>query len=158
MIQELIDAVTKVFPANRVGIKLGPHSDYGGMGSPDFREDFLYYFSRLEGLGLAYVAVVNGLAFGFHKLGEPLSLDEIQKVYTGVLIANCGYDGPTAEAEVASGKCDMVAFGRLFIPNPDLVTRLKEGLPLSAVDNSFKPTWYSQGEEGYIDYPAYVEA
>lgn len=157
LIDEVVSAVCEVYHPYRVGVKLSPNGVYGDMGSPDFREDFLYYFSQLEAKGLAYINFVNGLAFGFHELGKALTLEDVRKVYTGVLMANCGYDGPSAEADVASGKCHLVAFGRLFITNPDLARRLEKGWPLAQMEQDMKKLWYSDGLEGYTDFPAYDE-
>ena len=93
----------------------------------------------LEEAKVAYVHLVDGLAFGFHKLGEffhtmfpfyfrqsrisgrPVTLKDARKVYNGALIGNCGYTQVTAEIAVASGDADMIAFGRLYIANPNLV-------------------------------------
>ena len=77
-------------------------------------------------------------------------------MYTGVVFCNVGYDGPTGEAQVAAGNADGVAFGRPFIANPDLVKRLKEGLPLSDPKEGSK-FFYSNGVEGYSDYPTYEQ-
>jgi len=82
--------------------------------------------------------------------GEPFTLKDARKVYKGALIGNCGYTQDSAEAAVASGDADMIAFGRPYIANPDLVHRLKVNAPLAAVNPK---TIYVPGPEGYIDYP-----
>lgn len=151
---ECLAAILEVWPAGRVGVKLSPNGTYGDMGTPDFRQNYLYYFSRLEDMGLAYLQVMDGLAFGFHGHGEAMTLEEIRKVYSGVVFCNAGYDGPTGEAAVVAGKAEGVALGRAFIANPDLVRRLKEGLPLAEPKEGWK-FFYSNGVEGYTDYPAY---
>ncbi|MEL6716505.1 MAG: alkene reductase, partial [Planctomycetota bacterium] len=152
LLREILEAVTKVFPANRVGVRLSPNGVFNDMGSPDFRETFLYAAKELDSFGLAYLHVLDGLAFGFHELGEPMALSEIRAVYTGPLMGNCGYGAEDAERALADGHADLIAFGRPFISNPDLVERFRNGWPLAESDPA---TWYTHGEEGYSDYPAF---
>ncbi|MEL6430590.1 MAG: alkene reductase [Planctomycetota bacterium] len=152
LLREILEAVTKVFPANRVGVRLSPNGVFNDMGSPDFRETFLYAAKELDSFGLAYLHVLDGLAFGFHELGEPMTLSEIRAVYTGPLMGNCGYGAEDAERALADGHADLIAFGRPFISNPDLVERFRNGWPLAESDPA---TWYTHGEEGYSDYPAF---
>jgi 2,4-dienoyl-CoA reductase-like NADH-dependent reductase (Old Yellow Enzyme family) len=109
----------------------------------------------LDRFGLAYLHVVDGLAFGFHGLGEPLTLGEFRQVFHGPLMGNCGYDQAGAEAAVAGGMADLVAFGRPFISNPDLVDRFRHGWPLAAPADM--ATWYSPtGARGYTDFPPHA--
>ena len=122
---------------------------------PNRIKRFVYAAKQLHALDLAYLHVVDGLAFGFHKLGEPITLDEAREVYPGTLIASCGYTYETAEAAIGRGAADLVAFGRPFINNPDLPARLANGWPLD--DDLDTSTWYSSGHgaKGYTDFPAY---
>jgi 2,4-dienoyl-CoA reductase-like NADH-dependent reductase (Old Yellow Enzyme family) len=154
-LKEVIEAVTSVWPAQRVGVHLSPNGTYNDMGSPDFREQFTYVAGQLDHFGLAYLHVVDGLAFGFHNLGEPMTLVEFRKVFHGPLIGNCGYTKETAEKAIAEGHADLIAFGRPFLSNPDLVERFRNGWPLAEL----APTadWYSPtGAKGYTDFPAYA--
>ena len=128
-LKEVVEAVTTVWPASRVGVRLSPNGVYNDMGSPDYREQFTFVASQLDRYGLAYLHVVDGLAFGFHKLGEPMTLAEFRKVFHGPLIGNCGYSQATAEKAIVDGRADLIAFGRPFISNPDLVQRFKNGWP-----------------------------
>jgi 2,4-dienoyl-CoA reductase-like NADH-dependent reductase (Old Yellow Enzyme family) len=123
------------------------------MGSPDFREQFTFVAGQLDRHGLAYLHVLDGLAVGFHDLGEPMSLAEFRKAFHGPLIGNCGYTKESAERAIADGHADLISFGRPYISNPDLVERFRNGWPLAEPD----PThWYSPtGEKGYTDSPAY---
>jgi hypothetical protein len=73
------------------------------MGSPDYREQFTYVAGQLDRFGLASLHVVDGLAFGFHNLGEPMTLAEFRNVFHGPLIGNCGYTKETAEKAIAEG-------------------------------------------------------
>ena len=99
---------------------------------------------------------MDGLAFGFHELGEPMTLEDFRAVFTGTLIGNCGYDADSAEAAIARGGADLVAIGRPFISNPDYVARVRHGWPLAPVSDP--STWYSSDEaaEGYTTFPAYA--
>lgn len=154
LLREIVEAVTKVFPAGRVAVRLSPNGVFNDMGSPDYRETFLYAAKELSAFGLAYLHVMDGLGFGFHELGEPMTLAQIREVYPGMLMGNCAYDVDAANAVIASGAADMIAFGRPFIANPDLVERMKNGWTLAESD---PVTWYSgvHAELGYTDFPSY---
>lgn len=150
-LKEVVEAVTSVWPAKRVGVRLSPNGAFNDMGSPDFREQFSFVASQLDRFGLAYLHVMDGLAFGFHNLGEPMTLAEFRKVFHGALIGNCGYTQETAEQAIADGRANLIAFGRPFISNPDLVERFKHGWPLAPL--APMSDWYSPtGEKGYTDY------
>jgi len=151
---EVIEAVMSVWPANRIGVRLAPNGSFNDMGSKDFREQFTYVAARVNEFGLAYLHVMDGLAFGFHDLGEPMTLQEFRSVFSGPLMGNCGYDQEQAARAVADGHADLVAFGRPYISNPDLVDRLRNGWPLA--DVAPIETWYAPtGAAGYTDWPTY---
>ena len=154
-LNEVVEAVTTVLPAQRVGVRLSPNGAFNDMGSPDFREQFTFVASQLDRFGLAYLHVMDGLAFGFHKLGEPMTLSEFRKVFHGPLIGNCGYTQEAAEKAIAEGHADLIAFGRPFISNPDLVERFKNGWPLAEL--APMSDWYlPTGAKGYTDFPAHA--
>ncbi len=152
-LHEIVNAITEVWPANRVGVRLSPNGNYNDMGSEDFRESFSYYASQLDKVGLAYLHVVDGLAFGFHELGEPMKLDEFLEIFSGPIIGNCGYTQETAETAIQEGNADLIAFGRPFISNPDLVERFRKGWPLAA--DADMGAWFSFEKEGYTDFEFY---
>jgi 2,4-dienoyl-CoA reductase-like NADH-dependent reductase (Old Yellow Enzyme family) len=155
LLQEVIESVATVWPANRVGVRLSPNGSFNDMGSPDYREQFTHAASRLDKYGLAYLHVMDGLGFGFHELGEPMTLSEFRKVFHGPLIGNCGYTRETAEGVVADGLADLIAFGRPFISNPDLVQRFKHRWPLA--EPADVSDWYMpNGAKGYTDFPSYA--
>lgn len=156
LLREVLEGVTGVFPANRVGVRLSPNGVFNDMGSPDFRETFAHVAGVLDGYGLAYLHVMDGLGFGFHELGDPITLADVREVYSGTVMGNCGYTPEDAEAAVSAGGADLVAFGRPFIGNPDLVERIRNGWPLAESDPA---TWYSgdDGAAGYTDYPTFAE-
>ena len=155
-LRELVDAVTTVWPSHRVGVRLSPNGVYNQMGSPDFRETFAYAARQLDQVGLAYLHVMDGLGFGFHQLGEPLTLAEFRTYFHGPLIGNVGYSQETAEATIAAGHADLIAFGRPFISNPDLVARFANGWPLNPPAEM--SAWYSHDDTGYNDFPKYQAA
>ncbi|MCE2811768.1 MAG: alkene reductase [Planctomycetaceae bacterium] len=152
-LEEVVQAVTSVVPANRVGVRLSPNGVFNDMGSPDYREQFSFVASQLDRFDLAYLHVMDGLAFGFHKLGEPMTLTEFRRVFRGPLIGNCGYTQVTAETAISQGHADLIAFGRPFISNPDLVERFRNGYPLAA-DAPMSDWYLPTGPKGYTDYPA----
>ncbi len=154
MLREVIDAVATVLPMNRIAVRLSPNGNFNDMGSADYREQFTFATKVLAPLGLAYLHVCDGLAFGFHKLGEPMTIQEFRQLFQGPLMANCGYTQEAAEQVITDGHADLVSFGRPFISNPDLVERFRNGWPLA--DESSVAAWYtSSGAEGYTDFPAY---
>lgn len=156
VVDESLKAIFTVFEPDCVGVRLSPNGMFNGMGSDDFRESFLYYAERLSKLNLAYLHVMIGLGFGFHKKGDPMVMADFRKVYSGTLMANVGYDPESAEKEIAEGNTDLVSFGRLYISNPDLVERISKGVELAPSD--FKTYYSSVGNvytaEGYTDYKA----
>ncbi len=154
MLREVVEAVTTVWPANRVAVRLSPNGAFNDMGSPDYREQYTYAAAELNKFGLSYLHVMDGLGFGFHELGEPMTLPEFRKVFDGPLMGNCGYTQAAAEEAIASGAADLISFGRPFISNPDLVARFKNNWPLA--EQADMADWYTPaGEEGYTSFPAY---
>ena len=151
LLREVVEAALTVFPPARVAARLSPNGVFNDMGSPDYRATFLHAAAQLDAYNLGYLHVMDGLAFGFHGLGEPMTLAEFRGVYQGALMGNCGYTQEAAEAALLAGHADLVSFGRPFISNPDLVERFAHGWPLSPpADMS---AWYSFGPEGYADFP-----
>jgi N-ethylmaleimide reductase len=154
-LDEILNAVLEVWPSVRVGVHLAPNGNFNDMGSPDYRETFSYVAGRLNLYNLAYLHIVDGLEFGFHQLGPPMTLAEFRPLFAGPLIGNCGYTREKAEAAIRSGDTDLISFGRPYISNPDLVERFANGWPLNPPANM--GVWYSVtlGEVGYTDFPRY---
>eukprot|EP00049_Salpingoeca_infusionum_P008666 m.143095 g.143095 ORF g.143095 m.143095 type:complete len:419 (+) comp14081_c2_seq1:362-1618(+) len=156
---EVVEAVATTVPLNRIGVRLSPNGAYGDMGSPDFREQFLYVVKKLGEAGIGYVHFCDGLEFGFHKLGEPMTLDEVRPLLTEktLLMASTGYTAEKAEARIEAGLADLVSFGRPFLANPDLPERYYYDLPLAELAPF--PTWFipNQTEEGFTDFPAHAD-
>jgi N-ethylmaleimide reductase len=153
LLDELVTALLPVFPG-RVGVHLSPNGNYNDMGSLDFRDTFLYVAGQLNRHKLAYLHVVDGQAFGFHGLGEPMTLAEFRKVFKCPLIGNCGYTQETAEVAVRSGQADLISFGRPFLSNPDLVERFANRWPLNPPADM--AVWFSFDSAGYTDFFGYA--
>ncbi|KAJ8609706.1 hypothetical protein CTAYLR_008450 [Chrysophaeum taylorii] len=158
-LKEIFEAVFEVFEPSRVGVKLSPNGVYNGMGSADNIETFEYVMTEIEKLGLAYVQVMDGLAFGFHEKCPPMTLPDIKKLLkTTPIVANCGYTPESADAAVIAGDAQAVAFGRPTLTNPDYVDRLKNGYPIA--ETLPNDQWFGRAEhrlapeKGYIDFPA----
>jgi 2,4-dienoyl-CoA reductase-like NADH-dependent reductase (Old Yellow Enzyme family) len=157
LLGEVLAAVTEVWPANRVAVRLSPNGAFNDMGSADYREQFTYTATELNKIGLAYLHVMDGLGFGFHELGEAMTLADFRKVFDGPLMGNCGYTQESAEAAIESGDADMISFGRPFISNPDLVYRFENEVELNP--EADMSDWYSPtGAKGYTDFPKAANA
>ena len=150
---EVVDAVTSVWSSKQVGVRLAPNGVFNDMGSPDYREQFTHVAEQLDCYRLGYMHVMDGLAFGFHELGEAMTLAEFRKHFAGPLMGNCGYDQPSAEAAINQDEADLIAFGRPYISNPDLVERFRNDWPLT--DPGSPELWYSHEAEGYTTFPTY---
>ena len=135
---------------DRVGIRLSPYGVFNGM-APDPETDALYerLARELSTLGVAYVHLVDHSSMGAPKPSEAL-VRKIRDLFGGTLILSGGYDAARAEADLVEGKGDLVAFGRPFLANPRLVSKMKAGAPIRRPDPA---TFYTPGEAGYTDYP-----
>jgi len=150
-LKEVVEAILTVWPANRVAVRLSPNGNFNDMGAPDFRETYTYAAAQLNVLGLAYLHVVDGLAFGFHEQGKPMTLAEFRAVFSGPLMGNCGYTQEMAEAAITSGQADLIAFGRPYLSNPDLVERFANGWELNPPADV--KVWSAPDAKGYTDFP-----
>lgn len=135
----------------RVGIRLSPYGAHGGMtADPDTDALYAYLATELGKLKLAYVHVVDHSAMGAPAV--PAAIKEtIRTRFGGPIILSGGYDKGRAEADLVEGKGELVAFGRPFLANPTLVSKMQRGADLTAPDMA---TFYTPGEKGYTDYPA----
>lgn len=155
---EVVDAVTGVVGAGKVGIRLSPVTPANDASDPDPQPLFDHVVRGLATRGLAYIHTIEGATGGprdFTQGEQPFDYDAYKAAYReaggeGAWMVNNGYDGPLARDAVETGRADLVAFGRPFIANPDLVERLRDELPLNAPD---KATFYGGGVKGYTDYP-----
>jgi N-ethylmaleimide reductase len=155
-LDEILRAILTVCPAKRVGVHLAPNGNFNDMGSPDYRETFLYAARQLNRYKLAYLHILDGLGFGFHGLGPPMTLTDFRPEFDGPLMGNCGYTRETAEAAIQSHLADMISFGRPIISNPDMVERFANGWPLNPPADL--KVWFSFDAAGYTDFPRYGDS
>lgn len=145
LLYEVVDAVAATIGADRVGVQLSPRSRLGDMEDSNPVGTFTQVVEHLDTCGLAYLQV-----FEPSEPGVRVS-PYLRRAFRGPFIVNGGYDAATAAEAIANGAADLVSFGRPFIANPDLVDRLRRGIPLAVPDTK---TYYGGGAAGYIDYPA----
>lgn len=146
-------AVAARIGAGRTGIRLSPYGAFNEMqADPDTDALFIHLARELGALGLAYVHVVDHSSQGAPTVPQSIK-DAIRAAFGGPIILSGGYDRERAEADLAAGLGELVAFGRPFLANPDLVRRLREGLELAQPDFN---ALYNPGEAGYTDYPAHA--
>ena len=154
LLLEVTAAVIAEIGAGRTGIRLSPVSPANGVSSSDPQAQFDYIVDQLNELGIVYLHVVEGATGGPRDVA-PFDFGALRQRFKNTYIANNGYDVELATSRINDDKADLIAFGRPFIGNPDLVKRLKTGAPLA----SFNPaTLYGGGATGYIDYPTLAES
>ncbi|GEO83893.1 MULTISPECIES: alkene reductase [Alphaproteobacteria] len=151
---EAVDTIVKEIGAERTGIRISPVTPANDVSDPDPQPLFNLLVEKLAVYDLAFIHVIEG-ATGGDRDNLPFDWAAMKAAYRAkggkaVWMVNNGYDRATAMDAVASGRADMVSFGRLFIANPDLVARLKADAPLNAPNRA---TFYGGGAEGYTDYP-----
>jgi N-ethylmaleimide reductase len=154
---ELFEAVSSVWGADRVGVRIAPSSHYNGMGDSDPQWLFGHVATRLDDYGPAYLHVIEPRMQGIDLavVGQgALATQQLRKLFGGTVIAAGAFEPDTAERTVADGDADLIAFARHFISNPDLPERIRLNLPLSPYDRS---TFYAFDAHGYTDYPFYDE-
>jgi N-ethylmaleimide reductase len=145
LLLEVIEAVRA--ETELVGLRLSPLNSYNAMRDSDPVALASWLADHLNGTGLAYLHLMRG-DFLQQQLGDVLT--PVRERFQGVLIANMGYTAAEANAAIAAGAIDAVAFGTAFLANPDLPERLRSGAPLNTPDPA---TFYSPGPAGYTDYP-----
>ncbi|NMG31599.1 alkene reductase [Aromatoleum evansii] len=154
LLLEVMDAVCGEIGAGRTGIRLSPLTS--GNGTPrdsDPQALYNHVVERLAPLGLAYIHVIEGETGGKREpadLARPFDFNALRSRFAGAWMVNNGYTRELAMQAVAEGKADLVAFGKAFISNPDLVRRLRENAPLTPPRTD---RFYGGGAEGYTDYP-----
>lgn len=148
---EVATVVSSRIGASRLGIRLSPYGVFNDMVADAETESlYVYLAGALSKLGLAYIHTVDHSSQGAPEVPATMKA-RIREVFHGALILSGGYDCARAEADLIAKRGDLVAFGRPFLANPDLVERFKKGAALTAPDAS---TFYTPGEKGYTDYRA----
>jgi len=150
LLMEVTAAVVSVWSADRVGIRLSPISPANDISDSDPATLFGYVVEQLNKFNLLYLHVIEGATGGPRNIANGFDLQTLRKLFNGIYIGNNGYDREMAISACQQNLVDMVAFGRPFISNPDLVARLKLNAPLNKLDAD---TLYGGGAKGYIDYP-----
>jgi len=144
---EVLTAVTKQIGAGRTGVRLSPLNSYNGMSDPTPVESISYLAQKLNDYKLAYLHLMRADSFQVQKADV---VTPVRKLYKGTLVVNMGYTQEEAEKTVANGEADAVAFGMLFLANPDLPERFRTGAPLNNVNFEHM---FTRGPAGYDDYP-----
>jgi N-ethylmaleimide reductase len=153
---EVVDHVSAAIGANRLGVRLSPFGQYGGIHDSNPLHLYGVAINALDEREIAYLHLIEGrgseigLADGLHE--EALNNAQLFRCnFRGQLISAAAYTPSTAAQTVSEGRADAIAFGRMFIANPDLVERIRDELPMNKYDRS---TFYGGGKHGYTDYPA----
>lgn len=162
-LMEVTQAVTEVWGGDRVGVRLSPSGTFNSMSDSDPKALFTYVADALNRFDLAYLHLVepriNEDSLNRWKKSdqkddereEGLTSRYFRSIYRGTIISAGGYDRELGNATIAAGDADLIAYGRLFISNPDLPERFARNAPLNPYDRS---TFYGGGVKGYIDYPS----
>ncbi len=156
LLGEVIESVAKVYPSDRIGVRLSPYGSFNDIGDSDPIALFNTVIQKLNGYQLAYVHMIEPRSTGAGgsdqtKTEAPIASEIFRAAYQGKFISAGGYDQAMGEAVLEAGLADAVAYGRLYISNPDLAKRFEQNAPLNAYDRA---TFYGGAEVGYTDYPA----
>lgn len=150
LVIEVMEAAIAAWDKDHVGVRLSPFSNVNGVSDANPQETFEYVIKALDAMEPLYIHMIEGQTGGTRALNPGEDLAALRALYRGPYMANNGYDRQMALDAVASGAADLVAIGRSFIANPDLVERLRRDAPLNEMDAD---RLYGGGREGYIDYP-----
>lgn len=152
LLDEVTGALVQTVGADRTSVRLSPNGDSQGADDSNPEALFTAAAKALAAHNIAFLELRELNATGsFGASDVPRQSPAIRKVFPGPLVLNQEYDAASAQAALDSGVADAISFGRLFLANPDLPARLAESAPLNG---DIMSTWYSQGDEGYTDYPA----
>jgi N-ethylmaleimide reductase len=156
---EVTQAVIDVYGADRVGVRLSPYGIANGSGEAEPMPLYTHAVEALNRLRIAYLHLIEPRSSGTGRAdvnwtNVPSAMVLFRPIWKGVLITAGGFVGDSANAAIAEGHTDAIAFGRYFISNPDLPRRLAHGFPLTPYH---RPTFYGGEEKGYTDYPVYDE-
>jgi len=154
LLAEVLDTITKVFSPKRVGARFSPFSTFNDMSDSDPMTTFATAIARANDAGLGYLHLVEGEMGQSRDLPPDADMAKLRAGFDGAYMANNGYNRQLAIKAVESGAADLIAFGRPFLANPDLVKRLEKGAPLNEPDQN---TFYGGDARGYTDYPTLEE-
>ena len=159
LLMEITQAAIDVWGASRVGVRLSPYGVANGSGEVDPMPLYSHVIQALDTLDLAYLHFIEPRSSGAGRAevnhqNVPSAMVLFRPMWRGVLISAGGFTGEAAEAAISAGHADAIAFGRIFISNPDLPRRLRHGFPLAPYNRA---TFYGGEEAGYTDYPVHDE-
>ncbi|WP_438978757.1 alkene reductase [Polynucleobacter sp.] len=155
LLGEVIESVAKIYPSDCIGVRLSPYGSFNDMADSDPIALFNAVIQKLNGYHLSYVHMIeprSTSAGGNDKVNAeaPITSEIFRAAYQGKFISAGGYDQAMGEAVLEAGLADAVAYGRLYISNPDLAERFQQGAALNAYDRA---SFYGGAEVGYTDYP-----
>lgn len=150
LLTEVTQALVEIVGADRTAVRLSPNDDPQGVGDSNSEPLFLAAVEALNGFNLAFLEMRASRPESTFRPGTRDLVPVIRKAYRSKLVLNSDYHLDDANAALASGRADAIAFGRTFLANPDLVARLRSNAPLNQANPE---TFYTQGAEGYTDYP-----
>lgn len=155
LLLEAVDAAADSIGADRVGVRISPNGRFNGMPEdPEMTATLLHLAQELDRRAIAYLHLNDQRTFGEAMIPDQF-LAKLRHTFSGAIIICGGYDVDRAQQVIDSGLVDLVAFGTLYIANPDLPARMAQGWPLNDADQN---TFYGGGAEGYTDYPLYTES
>jgi N-ethylmaleimide reductase len=150
---ELAAAIVAEIGMDKTGIRISPYGAFGGLGAFEgIDEQYLKLVAELGEIGLVYLHLVNHESMGAPKV-PPAFIDALRNDFSATFILSGGYDNDRANDDLVHEKGDLVAFGRPYLSNPDLVERLQHGWPLAAANPDL---FYTPAAEGYTDYAAHT--
>ena len=156
-LREILEALISVWGADRVAVRFSPNGETQGCDDSDPAATFSAAAKVVEELGLAFLELREPGPDGtFGATEVPKQSPMIRKIFSGPLVLNSDYTPASGAADVDSGRCDAIAFGRPFISNPDLPKRIRTGANL-APNKDVPQSWYMPGPAGYVDYPTMDE-
>ena len=150
LLLEVTDAVLEVWDKDRVGVRISPLSPANDIADSDPEPLFTELVRQLSARGIGFLHVVEGVTGGPRETGHSFQLATLRALFKGTYIGNNAYTRELALSTIAAHGADLIAFGKLFISNPDLVERLRRNAPLNEPDQA---TFYGGDAHGYTDYP-----
>lgn len=151
LLNEVTQAVVDTVGVDRTAVRLSPNGETWGVDDSDPTPLFTAAAAMLDGIGIAFLELrETGAGSAFGETDVPRQSPMIRPHFKGPIVLNNNYDLPRAQADLDSGLADAISFGRAFLANPDLVRRLRNG---ASLNTPRMDTFYTQGPEGYLDYP-----
>jgi len=151
LLAEVTQRVAATVGADRTAVRISPNGERQGVNDSNPESLFTAAARRLSAIGIAFLEVREpGFEGTFGQAERPPMAPLIRRAFDGPLVLNSDYRGDTGQSALEAGAADAITFGRTFLANPDLPRRIARRLPLNLDDQA---TWYTQGSEGYTDYP-----